>query len=157
MKAAFVEDLDSEHQDPLDAKHSDFDFAEIDRRLQGLPDAPTESDLQTAATALLELLRWCVVKDDGSLLGQKLTYRRAVAVLWCIRPDAFSETPSLARLAKRMRVNKVSLSVHSAAAHRKFGIRNRAQSHAANFNPNKDDALSAHDHEELHTHDETEP
>lgn len=149
LKFGFNEEFVSERQDTLDGKCLDFDFDEIDRRLQGLPDAPTEADLQVAATALMELLRWCVVKEDGTLFGQRMTYRRAVALLWVIRPDAFSDTPSLARLAKRICVNKVALSIHSAAAHRDFVIRNRAQSHASNFNPNKDGALPAH-------HDETE-
>ena len=153
MKQAFIEALDSEHQDPLDAKHVDFDFDEIDRRLLGLSETLTESDLQKAATALIELLRWCLVNEDGSLRTQRLAHRRAIALLWCIRPDAFEGTPSLTRLAKRMRLDKVSLSLHSAAAHRKFGIRNRAQSHGSNFKP-APDSLPAHEEDNEGTEDE---
>ena len=141
MKQAFVEDFDSEHQDPLDAKHVDFDYDEIDRRLLSL--SLTESDLQKAATAMIELLRWCLVDEDGSLLKQRIAHRRAVSLLWCIRPDAFANTPSLATLAKRMRLDRVLLSIQSAAARRKFGLRNRAHSHGSNFKP-ASAALTAH-------------
>jgi hypothetical protein len=53
----------------------------------------------------------------------------------------------LAEVARRLEISKVVLSVHSAAAHRKFGIKNRAQSHGGNFK--EEAALPAHtDHDQ---------
>ncbi len=144
MKAAFVEDLDSEHQDPLDAKHLDFPWDEIERVCDGIRVDIGDEKYQQLGGALIEILR--------SIIGAKLPRRgidreigrRLVAFAWTLRPDLIEGSPSLAEIARALDCNKVTLSLHSAQARRNFGIRNRAQSHAANFNPNKNDALPAH-------------
>lgn len=64
---------------------------------------------------------------------QRAVATRLLGLAWTIDPSLIDGSPSLSKLATKIGCHKVVLSVHSAEAHRDFGIQNRAQSHGWNF------------------------
>jgi hypothetical protein len=129
----FHEDFQSDHADQLDLRTQDFDWDEVFRRVDGLKDSLSESDYDRLGTALDEIFRWVIGDPKTPKESERKIGLRFIGLAWCLRPDFFDGSPSLTEIARRIDRNKVTLSVHSADAHRKFGIKNRGQSHGSNF------------------------
>ena len=121
------------HRDLLDAKDTDFPWSEIFARLDGDDAEQADRNYVDLSFALTEILTWITQAKSGALNPPIVAQRRAVSILWLIRPDLFDGSPSLTALAKKLSIHKVALSVQSATARRRFRIRNRASAHASNF------------------------
>src|SRR5439155_11679132 len=97
----------------------------------------TEEDRERFLTVVEAILTFTSPK--GSRVGSgsdplKAFGRRVLALAWTIDPSLIEESPSLAAIAKAIGCTRAALSVHSAQAHRHFGIRrSRGQCHAWNF------------------------
>ena len=142
MKSDFQEDWVSDSADELDRRTIDFDWPEVERVLDGVRQNLSDSEFERLGTALAELFHW-VIGDPKTPKGcERIIARRLIGLAWCLRPDFFEGSPSLSTIASRLGVNKVHLSIHSADAHRTFGIKNRGQSHGSG-KFKETDALSA--------------
>lgn len=114
-------------EDPMDAKHIDFEYEEVsfEPEIQvALEDA--KHGEHTAAEALAIVLRW-IIRGEITTIGQ-----RAAALGWVLNivdTSKFNTVPSLAEMAQKYHVNDTSLSRYSAEAFAKFNVRNRAQAH----------------------------
>ncbi len=135
MNGEFHEDFQSDHADALDLRTQDFDWDEVFRRVDGLKESLSESDYDRLGTALDEIFRWVIGDPQTPQGSERRIGMRFIGLAWCLRPDFFDGSPALSEIARRMKENKVTLSIHSADAHRKFGIKNRAQSHGSNWRP----------------------
>lgn len=133
MKSDFHEDFQSERADPLDAQSMEFDFDALD---VGIERADlSDSEHYRLGVAIRAVVEWLIGTNRIKPRSDKLIGRRAIALAWALNPALIEDSPSLSEIARRLKCNKVALSLHSADAHRKFGIRNRGQSHGWNFKP----------------------
>lgn len=144
LKSEFHEDYASPHTDPLDAREADFPFEEIFAHLDGVKAQAGDDNYALLGEAFTALVSFVVGAAPVRRGLDRAVGRRFIALAWALRPDLIEGSPSLSTIAKELGCHKVSLSIHSAAASRRFGIRNRAQSHGWNFKPN---ALSAQETE----------
>lgn len=144
MKAEFHEDLVTDSQDPLDGQIAGFDFDQIDRILAGHKADLGSTEFERLGIALNAILSWVIGDPRTPKKSERAVARRLIGLAWTINPAFFEDSPSLTDIAKRLGIHKVVLSLHSAQAHRHFGIKNRAQSHGWNFKPQESDALPAH-------------
>lgn len=182
----FIEDYHSRHLCPLAEKHLEFDHEAVDHRLGFVSTASDEARAQVCDFAMafvehllgdLELFnidpkRTFKRKAKGTKgtpndtptsepstppenPRAKIIGARAIAVAWVLKPELFGGA-SLTAVAKSLGFHVMYLSPHAAEFTRKFGIRNRAQSHAWQLNqPAKesptntlpDDSLEPGDHE----------
>ncbi len=131
----FREGFQNPKADPLDAHTCEFDWAGLEAALgEAREECPDEERYEQLVAGLRVILRWLADgmttrnPDPARQIG-----RRAVALLWAIDPGYFAGSPSLSRLAKRMKLCTTTLSEHSAAAHRDFGVCNRGQKHGWNW------------------------
>lgn len=154
MKTDFDENRVSELEDTLDAKHIDFDFEQVDALLKNSTDHLEPGEYDRLSQALNVLIAWIIGDEKTPPRSELQIARRVIGLAWAINPMFFADSPSLSEIARRLKIHKVVLSIHSAQAHRDFGIRNRAQSHGSNFKQNKGTTLSAHDHENEETNDQ---
>ena len=111
-----------------DARAQEFDWVGLEAMLGESPASPSGRDLVLMAEALSRLFAWLV---DGKRLPHRgldrIIGRRAIAMVWVVRPDLIEGTPSLAAIARRLGQTRAGLSWHAAEFSRVFGIRNRAQ------------------------------
>lgn len=85
--------------------------------------------------AVRSMLVWLLeVNDEAKPPGARTIARRLIGLAWTLDPSLL-EGKSITAIAKELGCHKVVLSIHSAAAHRQFRIRNRGQSHGWNFKP----------------------
>lgn len=127
MKQPFNEARHSPHADPLDARVSEFDWSAL------LDDPQTDEDVrrqafELAAEAIHRLLVWLTSKAATPRRNlDRLIGRRALAMVWVLRPDLIEGSPSLAKLARRIRSTRAGLSWHTSDFSRVFQLKNRAQ------------------------------
>lgn len=129
MKQPFREDQVSRHQDTLDGRVGEFDWRALASLLGEVDDAdPKAPDIALLGEVLNRLLAWLTA--DAKVSARKLDRligRRALVMVWVIRPDLIKGTPSLAKMADLLGLTRAALSAHAAEFSRQFGIRNRPQ------------------------------
>ena len=139
---------DCKHADPLAKWVSDFEWNQLYERLG---EATTEpADMEAASLAMLRIIEWIVGKKAArmtfSLGYEQRMANKILALLWVLNPGYFESTPSLAMLSKKMGLKqRVTLSGYAAEVTRKFGVRNRGQSHGWNFKQLKE-GKTEHEH-----------
>ena len=116
---------------PIDVRTVEFDWAAVFIELGEPDDEPEQFD--ALAFVLQRLLSWFADVDLARPGAEVFIARRVIALAWTVNPSLFTDSPSLASLARRLRINRVSLSEHAAAARRTFAIQNRAQAHIWNY------------------------
>ena len=133
MKPEFLENSRNEHEDTLDARTYDFDWADLERRLGEAEEQLEDRDFAALGPALESIIEWIIEGADFTKLDANAHVgRRAIALFWTLNPDYF-EGVSLTALANRLGLHKAILSAQAAEARRKFGIKNRGQAHGWNF------------------------
>ena len=133
MKPEFLENYRNQHEDTLDARTYDFDWADLERRLGEAEDQLEDRDFAALGSALQSIIEWIIEGADFAKLDADAHVgRRAIALFWTLNPDYF-EGVSLTALANRLGLHKAILSAQAAEARRKFGIKNRGQAHGWNF------------------------
>jgi hypothetical protein len=122
MKIDFIEDMQSEAIDMLDARTVEPDIYR---------DEPEQESNHDASGAQLALLLWLKADycDNISNQSAERIGRRVIAAMWVINPGLFDGTPSLTTLAKRIGMDHTGLSRLVAEVTRELGIKNRAQAH----------------------------
>lgn len=130
------ENRDSAHHDPLtELGAADFPFEQIFRELDG-DDGGGERRKEELVSALKVLLTWFAEPfKDKTQSDKKLdrTGKRVLAALWVLNPGCFREGPiSAAELSRQIGNNRVVISDHASEFTRRFGLRNRFQSHGRN-------------------------
>lgn len=143
MKTEFHEDFRSEHADPLDTQECDFDWTSLYASLGEDQAEVSEHDYKAMSHAVRVLFAWILKVDPQKPCSERTIARRLIGLAWTIDPSLIDGSPSLTAIAKTLSCHKVVLSIHSAQAHRHFGIRNRAQSHGWNFKANDSQAKPA--------------
>lgn len=137
MKPEFHEDYQSPHVDPLDGRVLDFDWPQLERLLEEVE--PTDArtpDISLLGEVLCRLFGWLTHGKKLPSEGlDRLIGRRAIAMIWVIRPDLIEGTPSLATLAKQLGETRAGLSWHASDFTRVFGLRNRGQAAGWNRKP----------------------
>jgi len=127
MNTPFREDYQAPEA-TADARTQEFDWVGLEVMLGEAPASPSGRDLVMMAEALSRLFAWLV---DGKRMPKRgldrIIGRRALAMVWVVRPDLIAGTPSLAKIAKDLGQSRAGLSWHAAEFSRVFGIRNRAQ------------------------------
>lgn len=126
-------DIQSDHVDALDGHGvAEFDWESVYLDLDG--EGLDDDSKRKLAEALRRLLGWLTRSSDRQVLSARVVGVRTLAMLWSVDPSLIDGSPSLRKLARRLRISRSVLSKHSSAASRQFGIRNRASnSHAWNF------------------------
>jgi len=143
MKPEFLENYRNEHEDTLDARTYDFDWADLERRLDEAEEQLEDRDFAALGSALQSIIEWIIEEADFTKLDADAHVgRRAIALFWTLNPDYF-EGVSLTALANRLGLHKAILSAQAAEARRKFGIKNRGQAHGWNFGQGKPEAKQA--------------
>jgi len=133
MNTEFLENYRNEHEDTLDARTYDFDWADLERRLGEAEEQLEDRDFAALGPALQSIIEWIIQGVDFSKLDVDAHVgRSAIALFWTLNPDYF-EGVSLTALANRLGLHKAILSAQAAEAPRKFGIKNRGQAHGWNF------------------------
>jgi len=135
MKPEFHDEYISPDIDPLSKPMVEhFDWNELARRLGEPTEEPADQDEIDRKVAIVMrtimqfILQVDFNRDDAAIsIG-----RRCVAFAWVLNPDLFAGSPSLTTLAKKLGCTPGSLASVSGATTRRFGIRNRGQSHAWN-------------------------
>ena len=131
MKPEFLENYRNEHEDTLDARTYDFDWADLERRLGEAEEQLEDRDFAALGSALQSIIEWIIEGADFAKLDADAHVgRRAIAL--SLNPDYF-EGVSLTPLANRLGLHKAILSAQAAEARRKFRIKNRGQAHGWNF------------------------
>jgi hypothetical protein len=140
-KPAFYEEYVSPHQDPLSPTHADFDFDAVARSLGEI--IPSDNDPEEASDITPELVRafkrifeFCLNIDINKKVATELVGRRLMALAWVINPSLFEDSPSIRELNRRLGFQGSTMRMLTGEASRAFGIRNRAQGHAWNYDPN---------------------
>ena len=98
-----------------------------------------EHDFEGLVVALRRILQWLVEPGVKKMKHRKMLVRRVAALAWVIDPSLLDGSPSLRQLAKHMHDKQpMSLSEHTAAASRTFGLRNRSQvGHCIAYHPKR--------------------
>lgn len=122
MMGEFIEAMQSGCHDPMDAQRVDFPFDALDGEDQG-----EGFDRGAFLSGFLTWLRGNPA--DFTPAANVKARMRLDAVLWTLRPSYFPGSPSLTKLAARMRVDESVLSRIVSEVTRMFGIHNRAQAH----------------------------
>lgn len=132
----FTHDL--EHSDPVDHRIVDFDWNELFERTDG-HEPSLVHNRQGQAAALRRVLQWLVAPGLDSASRRQDVLKRTVALAWVIDKSLLIRSPSLRQLAKHMHDKQpMSLSEHTAAASRTFGLRNRSQvGHCIAYHPKR--------------------
>lgn len=134
MKPEFHDDYLNPDNDPLDNRTGDFDWDTLESLLdeQERPNAQ-EPDFVLLAETLNRLFAWLVHgRSQSSEHLDRTIGRRALAMIWVVRPDLIEGTPSLATLARELGETRAGLSWHAADFSRAFGVINRGQVHGWN-------------------------
>src|SRR5881296_960486 len=143
MKPEFLENYRNEHEDTLDARTYDFDWADLEPRLGEAEEELEDRDFAALGSALQSIIEWIIEGADFTKLDADAHVgRRAIALFWTLNPDYF-EGVSLTALANRLGLHKAILSAQAAEARRKFGIKNRGQAHGWNFGQSKPEEKAA--------------
>ena len=118
----------------MDGHPVGFDWAGLYERLGEAEADLSARDYAGLTTALSQLLDWVLRADLKGKHSLEIIARRALALAWTLSPAYIEGSPSLTRLANDLGVHKTAMSSHSAEAHRRFGVGNRAQvGHGWNF------------------------
>jgi len=129
--------------DPLaPSRTADFDWEGLEARLDEaatLPDAERERLVEVFTS----LISWAVSCSNPKAIKLEQVGKRVIALAWTLSPSYFEGMPSCRELAKRAGIHKDSLSDCTAKASRKFGIKNRAQSHGWNAKKPESDSANA--------------
>ena len=127
-----------ENVDPLIPKCAEFDW-QLLSELLGEPAEPEElkaavqsAEREKLGKVVMEIFQWLLANHKLEKLD--FVGRRVVALSWVLNPDFF-EGKSLAQISREAKLCRVSLPQISGEVGRKWGLRNRAQAHAANFKP----------------------
>jgi hypothetical protein len=140
MKPQFHEDYQNEHADPLDCREADFNWNELYERFgEAENDSPLTPE-QKMTIALRRICDW-VLNINYNIEGQQimpdtLIGRRFIAFAWVMNPELFADSPSLAKLCRKIGVTIPTLARLTGEVSREFGIQNRAQAHAWNRGEN---------------------
>lgn len=129
MTENFDESRHSEHEDPMDGRVVDVDFSAMDEP----QDVPIRTIQVDAAVDGLRTLAHYQLGEECDRLEAARAFekigRRVVALWWTVNPQYFDGAPSLATLAKRLKMDDSGLSRLTAELTRAFGVHNRAQAH----------------------------
>jgi hypothetical protein len=135
MKEPFHDDYQSEKLDPLDGHGAvEFDWQQVSTLLDEAEPNEVERDYDALAIALKRILLWLIKGDLRQPHCELVIARRVIALAWSIDPAYFKATPSLSQVARHLGMSVQKLSRYTADVRRQFGIRNRLQAHAWNFN-----------------------
>ena len=125
--------------DPLTPLYADFDWQLLSELLgeptepEDLKAAMQDADRAKLAKVVTEIfLLWLL--ENHQLRRLDFVGRRVVALAWVLNPGLF-QGESLRGLAKKAKVDRTALTDLTGDVGRKWGLRNRAQSHAGNFKP----------------------
>lgn len=144
---AFDEGFLSEHADPLDAREQGFDWDALFMAFGEAVDGLEPTEVERLSYALHEVLSWLVAPyadkkvvrtPDRVDTRLKIIANRVLALAWLVSPGLVAGSPSLTEMSRQLACDKMELSKHVARARRKWGLRNRASDHAANFDPGKE-------------------
>jgi hypothetical protein len=133
-KQPFHEDYVNPKADPLHPKQTaDFDYSAVEEALGEFQ--PVEADDEKSVVLIRRIFAWCTnVNLRKSENVQLLIGRRFIALAWVLNPGLFEGTPSAGRLAELIGIRSAPrFFALTGEASRHFGIRNRAQAHAANW------------------------
>ncbi len=123
MKPEFLENYRNEHEDTLDARTYDFDWAELERRLGEADEQIEDRDFAALGSAPQSIIEWIIEGADFTKLDADAHVgRRAIALFWTLNPDYF-EGVSLTALANRLGLHKAILSAPAAEAAGSSGLR----------------------------------
>jgi hypothetical protein len=132
MKSDFVEDFASHKAAPGAHTADEFPFAEVDRLLGEVATDLPERDYDALGHAIVSVLTFiCARRDSLSQSDQVRFGRRAVALLWVIKPEAFSGK-SLTKIAAELGITSARLAPFSGEVTTTFGVRNGGQAHGWN-------------------------
>lgn len=127
-RPAFIEDYQSDSESALDGQTYDFDWAGLEERLGEAAEELSERDYEGLVEAFNVILDWLL---DGSPMSERIG-RRVIALAWVLNPSRF-DGESVTKIASRLGLSKATLSCETAAASKRFGIRNRGQAHGWNL------------------------
>ena len=132
----FNDDREDQSLDQLDAHQQDFDwgvvfaaFGEPELELGELQ----RRDYAALGHAVRSIFRWLLKVGYDKPCGEHILARRLLGLAWVVDPSLIEDSPSLSAMSRHLDCDKMAISIHTSAARRKFGIRNRAAQHAWNF------------------------
>jgi len=135
MKPKFYEDYISTKLDPLASPmQEDFNWDELFERLGEPSDRQAHDEQMERLNQFIRtLFEWVTAIDLKKPNAQVVIGRRFVALAWVMDPALFENSPSASKLAEMLGVNrKADLWKLTGEVAKRFGIRNRCQSHAWN-------------------------
>jgi hypothetical protein len=135
VSAEYHNDMGTD-SDPLDGRECDFDWQEIFTRLDACA-SENGPDWPRMGYALSEVLKFAakpVLGENAGALQLRQAGERLAALSWILEPDAFAGTPSGRELSRRLGLPVTEISAFVCEWTRRYGIRNRAQSHGRNGN-----------------------
>jgi hypothetical protein len=132
MKTPFIEDYVPSRADPLGPPASvPFPYEEVYARLDA-HGGFANRDREELAAALKAVIGWLVSTPVTNPRSLKVVGQRAIALAWVLDPKLL-QGRSLSRIAKGLGISPDTLQRISGQVSRAYGIRNRGQSHAANW------------------------
>ena len=124
--------------DPIAKTHAEFDWELLSTLLGETLDAEDElaaacldADREKLCKAIAEIFQFVIKQKQLHNVG-----RRFVALAWVINPALFGGE-SAAQVAREFGLRPNKLQECTGDASGRFSIRNHAQAHAANFDPEK--------------------
>ena len=136
MKPEFFEHYQSPRLDPVDGRNEDFDWQGLERMLgEDAPLPAGQPDFTLLAETLTRLFAYLLEGRAASRHMDRTIGRRAIAMIWVLRPDLIEGTPSLARIARKIGKTRAALSKQASEFSRAFGLTSRSQARAWNRKP----------------------
>ena len=90
MKPEFLENYRNEHEDTLDGRTYDLDWADLERRLGEAEEQLEDRDFAAHGSALQSIIEWIIEGADFTKLDADAHVgRRAIALFWTLNPDYF--------------------------------------------------------------------
>ncbi len=130
-KPEFYQDYNGKKLCPLQPKHSEFPFEEVDRNLSPIMDE--DARRADAVQFVSRILAFVTKTSQTQPLSEDIIGRRFAALAWVINPGMFEGSPSATQLAKRLGIKSPHrFHLLTGEATREFGISNRGQCHAWN-------------------------
>lgn len=117
--------------DVLDGRMIEFDWSAVFAGLGEAEDVAAGRDI--AAQAVRRIILWLVaehrhMRNDARKRFDAVVGRRVIALAWSLDPSLLAESPTLARLARRLGCERATLSKVSRKAQRDFRLTPRAGS-----------------------------
>jgi hypothetical protein len=123
----FQEDRAGE-TDPLDGQPMDFNWPALYESF-GETERERDEVMAVAASALKEVLRFCVAGRANDPRFIKGAGMRVIAAAWVLDPALFENSPSLSALCRDFGFSTANLSPITAAFSKRFNFHSRAQAH----------------------------